>query len=215
VRELATQHVGDQAMVEITGLIALTVQVFVSVISSLKISYAIALVTVGVLLLFMVGDLRIGFVSLIPNLVPIAVALGVMGWFGIPIGVYTLLVGSIALGLAVDDTIHVAHSFVHFERESGNPREALTRTLSTAGTAVLFTSAALICGFLAYSFATLSTLMDFGVVCAVAVAAALVADLFVSPVLFLWVRERERPGSPKHVPRPQAEVFPPSEQPAL
>lgn len=199
VLEVARSELEGYARVELTGLYDLKGAVLVNVIGALQTSYTIAIVVVGLLMIVLTGDLRIGLVSLVPNMTPLVVALGVMGLCGIPIGVYTLLVGSIALGLAVDDTIHIAHSFVRYERETGDPVEAVRRALSTAGVAILFTSAALVCGFSIFGFATLSSLLHFGIVAAVAIAAALLADVFVSPVLFSAVtrgRERTRPGAP-------------------
>ena len=138
----------------------------------------------------MIGDFRIGLISFIPNMAPILFAMGMMGFLSIPLGVYTLLVGSIAIGLAVDDTIHMAHSFVRFEREGFEPRQAMHKALSTSGVAILFTSAALVCGFLSFGLASLSSLLHFGIVASIAIVAALAADLILSPALFVWVTER-------------------------
>ncbi len=194
IEQLARQQFAGVAEVRTTGMYDLKNEVFVNVIGSLEKSYLLAFCVIASLLVVMVGDLRIGLVSLIPNTAPILAAMGMMGLLEIPLGVYTMLVGSIAMGLAVDDTIHMAHSFVRFEREGLAPREAIGRALSTAGVAVLVTSAALVCGFLVFGLATLSALLHFGIVAAAAIVAALVADLVISPALFVWVARRRARG---------------------
>ena len=177
-----------------SGLGSIVDKTFVAVIGSLRTSYGIALVVISLLLLVMVGNVKVGLMSILPNLAPILGALGLMGWLGIPLGVYTLLVGSIALGLAVDDTIHFAHSFVRYERETGDPYDAIRRTLATAGVALLFSSAALVSGFAVFSLASLSSLLHFGLVAAAAIGMALVSDLIVLPALLAWLRRGTAPS---------------------
>ncbi|MFK7894798.1 MAG: RND family transporter [Myxococcota bacterium] len=190
VHHLAEHKMSRLADVELTGIYELRNAVFINLIDSLKTSYSLAILVVGLLMIAMIGDVRIGLVSFLPNMAPIVFAMGMMGFLGIPLGVYTLLVGSIAIGLAVDDTIHMAHSFVRFERDGETPRRAMHRALSTSGVAVLFTSAALICGFLSFGLASLSSLLHFGIVTSISIVAALVADVVLSPALFVWVAER-------------------------
>ncbi|MEM9177007.1 MAG: MMPL family transporter, partial [Myxococcota bacterium] len=192
--ELAETTFGDLADVQQSGLGAIVDKTFVSVIDSLRTSYGIALVVISALLVLMVGDVRVGLVSVLPNLAPIIGALGLMGWLGVPLGVYTLLVGSIALGLAVDDTIHFAHSFVRYEQETGDPHDAIRRTLATAGVALLFSSVALVAGFAVFSLASLSALLHFGLIASAAIALALLSDLIVLPAMLAWLRRGAAPS---------------------
>ena len=78
---------------------------------------------------------------------PIAQALALMGWLGIPLDNSTLLVGCVIIGLAVDDTIHFMHRFQRYFVQTGDAREAVRLTLQTTGSAMLFTSMALASGF--------------------------------------------------------------------
>ena len=73
---------------------------------------------------------------MIPNLSPILITLGFMGWAGIPLDTFTLLIGSIALGLAVDDTIHFFHNYIRYYKRGGNPHRAVQETLLSTGARV-------------------------------------------------------------------------------
>ncbi len=101
---------------------------------------------------------------MIPNFLPIVLGLGVMHWVGLPLDLMSILVGSIALGLAVDDTIHFFHNFQRYLQETGNPEEAVRRTLNTTGRAMLFTSIVLSIGFFSYTISEMNNLFSFGLI---------------------------------------------------
>ena len=80
-------------------------------ISSLAKSYVIAFFVVTILMVLLIGRVRIGLLSMVPNLAPILLTLGMMGIIPIHMDLFSMMVGSIAIGLAVDDTIHVYHGY--------------------------------------------------------------------------------------------------------
>jgi predicted RND superfamily exporter protein len=113
--------------------------------------------------------------------------MGVMGWSGAPLDVFTVLIGGIALGLVVDDTIHILHGFRrNFERMK-NVEEATAETMRTTGRALLFTTVVLTCAFSIYGFATAGTVVNFGLLSALAVLLAFFFDIFLSPALLALV----------------------------
>ena len=130
-------------------------------IESMKQSYLIAILVISLMMILLIGNIRIGLISMIPNLAPIILTLGLMGWFGIPIDLFTMLIGSIAIGLAVDDTIHFMHNYRRYHHDTGDVREAVRNTLLTTGRAMLVTTVVLSSGFFLYMFATLSNLFQF------------------------------------------------------
>jgi predicted RND superfamily exporter protein len=132
---------------------------------------------------------------MIPNLVPIAFTLGLMGWLGIPLDMFTLMIGTIAIGLAVDDTIHFMHNFRRYYDETGNPEESVQRTLASAGQAMLFTTLVLAAGFLVYTQAYMVNLIAFGLLITVAITLAFVADVTLAPALVVMLT-RKRNGAP-------------------
>jgi len=119
----------------------------------------------------------------VPNLAPIILTLGLMGWVGIPLDLFTLLIGSIAIGLAVDDTIHFMHNFRKYYEESQDVHVAVRETLRTTGHALLVTSIVLSLSFFIYAFADLHNLVLFGLLTGFTILSAFVADVTISPAL--------------------------------
>jgi predicted RND superfamily exporter protein len=146
-------------------------------------TYALAFAVITPLMVLLLGSLRMGLLSMIPNLAPVIITLGVMGWFGIPLEVFTILIGSIALGLAVDDTIHFMHNYRRYYERSGDAAWATRETLRTTGQALLFTSVVLASGFFIYMFASMRNLLHFGLLTGITILAAFLADLLLAPAL--------------------------------
>ncbi len=189
---------GDAATVTMTGGLVLSNRSFFAMIRSMADSYVIALLVVTPLMILMLGSLRGGLLSMIPNVTPIVLTLGLMGWLGVPIDFSTMMSGAIILGIAVDDTIHFAHNFQRFYAHGDDPSVAVRRSLDTAGRAMLFTSMVLTAGFLIYAFATLENLVNFGVFTAFAIATAFLADVLVAPALMVLFQRK-----PRHSRRPR------------
>jgi predicted RND superfamily exporter protein len=122
---------------------------------------------------------------MVPNLTPIAIAMGFMWWAGIPLNMFTMLVGSIAIGLAVDDTVHFMHNFRRYFAQTGDVREAVRHTLHTAGRAMLVTSIVLAIGFYIFMFASLGNVIQFGFLVGSAILLALLADFLLAPALMV------------------------------
>jgi predicted RND superfamily exporter protein len=120
---------------------------------------------------------------MIPNLFPILLTLGLMGWTGVPLEMFSLLIGSVALGLAVDDTIHFMHGFRRAFETSGSVETAVRQTLQTTGQALLFTSIVLTMGFLVYVLSDLNNLTRFGILTAFSIVVAFLADVLLAPAL--------------------------------
>jgi len=178
-----SQALGADNEITVTGMVALLGRTMSATMESMKQSYIIAMLVITLMMIAVIGNVRIGLISMIPNLVPIVLTLGLMGWFGIPINLFTMLIGSIAIGLAVDDTIHFMHNYRRYHHETGRVNEAVRNTLLTTGRAMLVTSVVLSIGFFLYMFATLSILQHFGLLTGFAILMALLADLFLAPAL--------------------------------
>jgi predicted RND superfamily exporter protein len=178
---------GEEAEVQVTGMGALTARAMTAVLHSMTRSYLIAFLLITPIMVLMIGSLRAGLVSMVPNLMPVLVALGLMGALDIPIDTATLMVGSIALGLAVDDTIHFIHSFQRDYRKSGDAALAIRRTLETTGRALLFTSVVLSLGFFTFMLGELSSVFAFGLLAGTAIGVAFVADIVITPALLMLV----------------------------
>ncbi|MGH0032191.1 MAG: efflux RND transporter permease subunit [Myxococcota bacterium] len=187
------RELGDDAEVTFTGLMPIMGETLFAVVVSMARSYLIAFAVIGLLMVVLIGDLRLGLAAMIPNLAPIAVVLGAMGWLGRPLDTFTMLVGSIAIGLAVDDTIHFMHNFRHYLDKYGDPRRAVAETLATTGQALLITSLVLTTGFAIYTFATMEPMVFFGIATGSAIVLAFLADIIMAPALMTLLVEARRP----------------------
>ncbi|MCP4117181.1 MAG: outer membrane lipoprotein-sorting protein [Desulfobacteraceae bacterium] len=166
-----------------TGMIMIYSRVIAAGIKSMQASYLYALGTITILMILLLGNVRIGLVSMVPNLLPIVLILGVAGWCSVPVSLFIMLVGNIAMGLAVDDTIHFMHNFRRYYEASGDVGDAVTKTLLSAGRPMVITTVVLGMGFFIYLFSGMNHLTDFGLLTGSAIVLALMADFFVAPAL--------------------------------
>ncbi len=153
-------------------------------------SYVIAFAIVTSLMILLVGDPTTALLSMFPNVLPIAVVLGVMGASSTPLDMTTIMIGSIAIGMVVDDTLHFMYSVRRYLAKHDDPRRAVRETFQSSGRAMLYTSLILCSAFGANMFATLSNVSRFGFFLALTVALALMSDFLVSPALVMLFAKR-------------------------
>ena len=175
---------------QITGLVALLAKTFNNTTTSMAESYLIALTVITLMMIILIGRIRIGLLSMIPNLVPIILMLGVIGWFGFPMDLFTMMVASIAIGLAVDDTIHFMHNFRRYYEQSGDPKKAVFETLHSTGRAMLVTTVVLSVGFFIYMFASMGNIIRFGFLTGFTILMALASDYLIAPALMVLVNKK-------------------------
>jgi predicted RND superfamily exporter protein len=190
MQEHVTTILGDDVRVRLTGFSAVMARAASSFNLTMIRSYVLALLIITPLMIFLVGSLRIGLLSMAPNLAPVLLTLGVMGWLDIPLDMSTLLIGGIIIGVAVDDTIHFMHGFKRRYAATGDPHRAVRETLETTGVAMLFTSVTLTAGFLVFTLAYMSNLAAFGALSALAALTAFLADVTLAPALMVLVTRR-------------------------
>ncbi|HFD13716.1 MAG TPA: RND transporter [Epsilonproteobacteria bacterium] len=176
--------------VETTGMIPLLINTFAGAVHSSVTSYTIAFVAITFMMMLILGSVRMGLLSMIPNLVPIILGLLLMYIANIPLDMFTLLIGSIAIGLAVDDTIHFLHNFKRYYLETGDAAEAIEHTFYTTGKAMVITSIVLSLGFYAYMMANMISVQNFGLLTGTVIVMALLADLLLAPALMMVVTKR-------------------------
>ncbi|RCK40565.1 hypothetical protein TH25_24505 [Thalassospira profundimaris] len=129
-----------------------------------------------------------GILSLVPNIIPIVIVFGIMGMFDIPLNPGTATVAVIAIGIAIDDTIHLLSSYAQESRQTVDRLEAVRRTVSGQAIPAISTSVALTAGFIVLLWSNFTILAQFGGLSAIAMITALIADLVITPVLLSYVR---------------------------
>jgi hypothetical protein len=150
------------------------------------------ILTLGVTVLILIGmflvlfrSLKISLIAIFPNLLPIAVVLGVMGWFDIPLDMMTMTIAAIGVGIAVDDTIHYIHRFKREFERCGKYMETMHRCHGTIGHAMYYTSATIIIGFSILAMSNFVPTINFGLLTALAMLIALIAALTLLPQLLI------------------------------
>jgi len=187
----AREVLGDGVVIHTTGSVRMMSRAMMAIRRSLATSYLIALAIITPLMIMVLGTLRSGLTAMVPNVAPVVFTMGLMGWCGIPLDAFTLLIGSIAIGLAVDDTIHFMHNFRKYYEQMGDVHAAVCETLRTTGHAMLVTSIVLSLGFFIYMFASLENLFYFGLLTGFTICTAFIADVTISPaVMTLLIRYR-------------------------
>jgi hypothetical protein len=176
---------GDEVQVTVTGIMSLFGRIIYAAIHSAAKSYGIAVVVITLMMMALIGNVRIGLISMLPNLGPILVIMGIMGWFDLSLDMFTMLIASIAIGLAVDDTIHFMYNFRRYYTETGDAVESIRHTLHTAGRAMLVTSVVLSIAFFIFMLSTMSNVFYFGLLTGFAIILALGADFLLSPALMV------------------------------
>ena len=172
-------------------MVPIMAQVLTASIHSMLKSYAYALVIITFLMIVLIGRIKIGLFSMIPNIFPIILMLGLMGWAGLPMDLFCMMVGSIAIGLAVDDTIHFMHNFRRYFEHFGDAKKAVHETLHTTGRAMLVTTCVLSIGFFTFMFSEMNNLFNFGLLTGFTLIMALLADYFIAPALMILVNRKE------------------------
>ena len=178
---------GNAVELTATGMMTLFARTFNGAIRSALKSYVVALVVITLMMIILIGHLRLGLLSMLPNLTPILMTAGVMGWFDLPFDISTMLTFSVAIGLAVDDTIHFMHNYIRYYSQTGEVRQAVRLTLRTAGRAMLVTSVVLSLGFFIFMLASINNVFYFGFLTGLAVVLALLADFLMAPALMVLI----------------------------
>jgi predicted RND superfamily exporter protein len=181
------------ATIEVTGMSAVMARTVGAVMESMERSYVLALCLITPLMIILIGSLRAGLVSMVPNLLPILLILGLMGLTGIPIDMFTLLAGCIAIGLAVDDSIHFISGFRRYLAMGLDPVQAVEETMQSTGRALLFTSIVLTSGFAILMLSDMLNLERVGLLTAFAVASAFLLDVTVTPALLVLTHRSKAP----------------------
>ena len=167
----------DTATVSITGTLPILADTITKSIKSSIESYIIAFGVIAILMVIFLGSFKLGLLSMLPNLTPIMFGIAFMVAFDMPLDMFTILIGAIAIGMVVDDTVHFLHNFSRYYSQTNDVDESILLTINSTGRAIFITSIVLSSGFLVFMFASMTNLFNFGLIMGVVVIVAMVADL--------------------------------------
>jgi hypothetical protein len=172
----------DHATLEPTGYLPLYVRMMSLLTDSLVSSFGLALLVILSMIGLLFRSVQAVLLSLLPNGLPVLLALGLMGWLAVPLDAATMTIAAVVFGLVVDDTIHLLHRYAT-ALEDASVVEAIQVSARDAGRRMAITTTVLAGGFLVLCFAQIQSIVWLGLLSTVAIVAALVADVLVLPAL--------------------------------
>ncbi len=155
-------------------------------INSMLTGTSIALVLISVVLIFFLGSVKYGFISLLPNLTPALAAFGIWGLTVGQVGIGLSIVTGMTLGIVVDDTVHFLSKYLRARREKGlNAEDAVRYAFNNVGLALLVTSLVLVTGFMILAQSHFYLNSSMGLLTSVVIILALIIDLTLLPALLM------------------------------
>lgn len=181
------QAVGvDKDDVTLTNLFVLYQDILSRLFDSQITTLGIVYVVLGLVLLAIFRSVKIALIALVPNVLTTLGILGLIGWLGMPLDIMTITIAAIAMGIAVDDTIHFLHAWLQ-GREEGSGETQAERASRAAfghtGLALMFTTTIIAVGFSLFGFSNFIPSVNFGFLTATAMVMALVTDVTLLPAL--------------------------------
>jgi predicted RND superfamily exporter protein len=151
-------------------------------------SLSMALLTIGVLLIIVFGGFKTGLIGMIPNLTPLIVLGGYMGYLNSPLDMMTMTIMPMLLGIAVDDTIHFINHIKYEFEKCGDYEQAILLSFKAVGKTLAMTTIILSATFAMYMFSLVANLARIGMLASIGLIAALAIDFLMTPVLVMITR---------------------------
>ena len=185
IERIVRAEIRDQSGTDfvVTGMVPLFLETQQAVLSSLIKSFIIAFVVIGGVIAYVLRNLWAGLLTMLPNVLPISTVFGAISWYGISVDIGTMITASVALGIAVDGTLHLLTWFREGIRNGKSQPDAIADALGHCGPALCQTSIAVGIGLLVLLPAELTLISRFGWLMAAMIGTALVADLILSPAM--------------------------------
>lgn len=177
--------------VMVTGQTAMYAFMQKDITDTLIYSLSLTIMIVSLMMLLIFRRLKILWILLLPNLLPVVLVLGVMGWLGLTIDMGVAIAGAIIIGVAVDDTIHFLMKYFDARKRGLSMEKTFDEVLQYAGRAIFFTTVVLSLAFSMFIFSSFTPNQNFGIVTATALMIALIVDLLFLPAL-LSVMDKKR-----------------------
>jgi len=198
LQDYLSTHPTAGAQIEITGIGLLWIKMAEYIGQSQVQGYLLAFVFIAIILCLAFRSIKVGLLAMIPNLFPIVLVLGTLGAIGMHLDYFRMLLATVAIGIAVDDTVHMMSRIRKEFMRRGNYEEAVSIGLMSVGRPIMITSVILTLSFLVYLPSEMQVLASFGILLSITIVSALLADLFLLPALVLVLKpfgkEREQPG---------------------
>ncbi len=185
---------GDGRAGEVTGFFVLLAQLIERMLADQWLTFGLAAGGILLLLTLAFRSPWIGLVALVPNALPIVIVLGLLGWIGVRVNMGTAMIAAVSMGLSVDSSIHYLAAFRRHLVQGATVATALAAAHRTAGRAMIFSTLALVVGFLSLCTSSFMPTVSFGGLSCLTLIGGLLGNLVVLPVLLAMTA---RPMAPR------------------
>lgn len=182
---------GKTAQITYGGYIPLYVKMMEYVLESQISSFLIAFIVIFGIMAIIFRSVSVILIGIVPNILPIFLTLGFMGWVHINLDIATVTIAAIAIGISVDDTIHFIFMYKKYRNNGISVQEAIQNTLLKVGKAIITTSVLLVVGYLVLIFASVKSVIFFGLLIVVTMISAVLCDLLLLPSLLLQFNKQK------------------------
>jgi predicted RND superfamily exporter protein len=201
----------EKYSVSITGKALVFIKGTNFLITNLVISLSLAILLIALFMAWMFRSPQMILISLIPNILPLLITAGLMGYFNIPIKPSTILVFSIAFGISVDDTIHFLAKYrQELLANKWKVKPSVYAALRETGVSMFYTSIVLFFGFLVFTLSSFGGTIALGGLVSVTLLLAMVSNLILLPSLLLTFEKKI--ANKKVFKEPSMRIFPPSQK---
>ena len=185
ISRLSKKYFGEDVKVSVTGSTFLALKTADHLVYNLTNSFGIAFLIIFVSMVILFKSFRLSLVAVLPNVIPLMLAAAVMGFQDIKLRPTTAMTFAIALGIAVDDTIHFLARFRQEFSKNNNIQLAVKNTLLTTGKAIISTTMVLSLGFAVLYFSELMPNHEFGILATIILVVALIGSILLLPALLI------------------------------
>jgi predicted RND superfamily exporter protein len=190
-QEFQTEKTPVQAY--ITGATQIFLKANDYLIENLTWSLVAVFILIGLQMYWLFGSARIMLISMIPNLIPLALTAGVMGFAGIPLKPSTALIYELAFGIAIDTSIHYLAMYRHRRKAGMSIPDAVSAASRSTGMSIIYTSTVLFLGFVIFSVSAFGSTQALGLLTSVTLFLAMFANLLLLPALLLAFDKEKEP----------------------
>jgi len=191
VRKYIVDDLGFKSnSVHLTGMIVLFNNMLQSLFDSQIKTMGFVFITIFLMFSLIFRSFYLAILTVVPNMLPAFLVLGIMGIMGIPLDLMTITIAAIAIGIGVDDAIHYVHRFKKEFKLDKNYLSSMYRTHQSSGLAMFYTSIVISFGFLVLVLSNFIPSIYFGIFTAIAMMSALLINLIILPKLLIWLKPK-------------------------
>ena len=184
------------ASARVTGKSLVAQNALNNIIHDMLTSLFTAFLIISATISILYRSLKLGMISMVPNVIPLVFTLGFMGFFGIHLRTATVIIFSVSLGIAVDDTIHYISRFREEYFRTGDDVISMYGTLKSAGRAIVLTTLIMISGFSVFLVSNFKASQDFGLLASITLLSSLLGTFLFLPAFLNRMKPWKRGGKP-------------------